>query len=180
MSGHSKWSNIKRKKEANDFKKSQEFTKVSHAISIAAREGGGDPARNPQLRLAIEKAKQVKMPKENIDRAIKKGLGALDGSTYEQVVYEGYGPGGVAFMVYAETDNKNRTVAEIKNIFGKCSAALASPGSTSYIFIDNGSEKIPTFTVQNMLESDSEQCKKLLSMLLEHEDVHKVYANFAH
>ena len=119
MSGHSKWSSIKHKKGAADAKRGKIFTKLIKEITVAARMGGGDPDGNPRLRSAIQAAKAENMPKDNIERAIKKGTGELEGTSYEEVNYEGYGPGGVALLIDCLTDNKNRTVAEIKHIFDR-------------------------------------------------------------
>ncbi len=139
MSGHSKWHNIQQKKGKADKARSNAFTKVSHAITLAARQGGGDPESNFTLRLAIDKAKEVNMPKDNIDRAIKRGTGELDdGSQIEEVLYEGFGPGGVAFIVETMTDNKNRTVSEIKNIFSKHGGSLGGPNSVRWQFERKG------------------------------------------
>src|SRR5690625_3328219 len=117
MAGHSKWSNIKRRKGAQDKKRGKIFMHHSRSIYVAAREGGGDPDTNPALRLAIEKARADNMPNDNINRAIQKGTGTLEGANYEEVTYEGYGPGGVAVIVQALTDNRNRTAAEIRHAF---------------------------------------------------------------
>src|SRR2546425_4319482 len=117
MAGHSKWKQIKRKKAVADAKRGAAFTKLIREITIAARQGGGDPAGNPRLRTAIEAAKAENMPWDNIDRAIKKGAGGLDGAQYEEVAYEGYGPGGAAILIQATTDNANRTDAEIRHLF---------------------------------------------------------------
>src|SRR4030066_2549888 len=119
MSGHSKWSQIKQKKAATDSKKGKVFSKLSKEISVAARIGGGNPERNSRLRLAMEKAREVNMPSDNIKRAIKKGTGELPGSHYEEIKYEGYGPGGVALIIETTTDNKTRTVSEIRHILPK-------------------------------------------------------------
>lgn len=138
MSGHSKWASIKHKKAATDAKRGKLFTKVIKMLTVAARNGGGDPNANPSLRLAIQKAKEANMPQDNIDRAIKKGTGELPGVTYENISYEGYGPGGVAFFVEALTDNKNRTTAEVRSIFSKCGGNLAGSGSVSWMFEKKG------------------------------------------
>lgn len=176
MSGHSKWSNIKRKKGVNDAKRSATFTKMSNLITIAAKKGGKDPDANPSLRLAIDKAKEARMPKENIDRAIARGLGnSVDGTSLEEVTYEGYGPMGVAFMIFAVTDNRNRTVAEIKTLFNKHNGSLGTPGSTSYIF--DAKTKEPTFRVSIDDESIIEQILDLESALEDHDDVQEVYSN---
>jgi YebC/PmpR family DNA-binding regulatory protein len=144
MAGHSKWSKIKRKKAGNDAARSKMFTRYIREISIAARDGGGDPAGNARLSLAIENAKSVNMPKENIERAIKKGTGELDsGNTYEEVNYEGYGPGGVAYFVETTTDNLNRTVSEIRHIFSKNGGNLGTSGSVGYLFDQKGLISIP-------------------------------------
>lgn len=138
MSGHSKWHNIQGKKGKADKARSNIFTKVSRAITMAAKQGG-DPVTNFTLRLAIDSAKEVNMPKDNIERAIKRGLGELDdGSQIEEVTYEGFGPGGVAFIVETVTDNKNRTVSEIKNIFSKHGGSLGSPNSVRWQFERRG------------------------------------------
>lgn len=138
MSGHSKWSTIKRQKGAADAKRSASFTKLAAAITIAAREGGGDPGGNIRLRLAVDKARGANMPKDNIDRAIKRGTGELGGAAIESLVYEAYAPGGVAIMIECNTDNKNRTVAEIKAILNKYNGKLAESGSVAYLFTQRG------------------------------------------
>lgn len=138
MSGHSKWASIKHKKGAADAKRGQLFTKLIKEITAAARAGGGDPAANPRLRLALSKAKEGNMPKDNIERAIKKGTGELPGVSYEEVMYEGYAPGGVAVLVEALTDNKNRTTAEVRNLFTKNGGNMAGAGSTAWIFHKKG------------------------------------------
>lgn len=138
MSGHSKWSTIKRKKGAADARRGKIFTRLIKEISVAARTGGGDQEGNPRLRTAIANAKAQNMPKENIDRAIKKGTGELEGVTYEEVSYEGYGPAGVAVMVQVLTDNKNRTVSDLRHIFSRHNGRLAANGSVSYLFSRRG------------------------------------------
>nr|WP_320010217.1 YebC/PmpR family DNA-binding transcriptional regulator [uncultured Desulfobulbus sp.] len=139
MSGHSKWSTIKRKKGANDAKRGKIFTKLIKEITIAAKMGGGDPDGNPRLRSAITAAKSENMPKDNIDRAIKKGTGDLDGAIYEEILYEGYGPGGVAVLVETMTDNKNRTVADIRHYFAKSGGNLGESGCVNWMFDKKGS-----------------------------------------
>ncbi len=134
MAGHSKWANIQHRKGAQDKKRGKLFTKLIREITIAARSGGGDMAANPRLRLAVDKAKSQSMPKDNIDRAIKRGAGALDGTDYQEIRYEGYGPGGAAVMVDCLTDNRNRTVAEVRHAFSKFGGNLGADGSVSYIF----------------------------------------------
>jgi YebC/PmpR family DNA-binding regulatory protein len=138
MSGHSKWSQIKRKKGATDAKRGQVFTKLIKEITIAARIGGGDPEGNPRLRTAIAAAKAENMPKDNIDRAIKKGTGELEGVSYDEFLYEGYGPGGAAVLIEAMTDNKNRTTAEIRHIFAKSSGNLGEAGCVAWMFQKKG------------------------------------------
>ena len=138
MSGHSKWSTIKRKKGAADAKRGAVFTQVSKDITLAAREGGGDYEMNPALRLAIKKAKAVNMPSANIDRAINKGIGNLPGVKYENYVYEGYGPGGVAIMMEVMTDNKNRTVPDIRHIMSKNGGNLGESGCVNWMFEKKG------------------------------------------
>jgi YebC/PmpR family DNA-binding regulatory protein len=143
MSGHSKWSTIKRQKGANDAKRGALFTKVAREISVAARQGGGDPDGNYRLRLAIEKARSVNMPAENIKRTIEKATGAGDGEQFEEIVYEGYGPGGVAVLVEAATDNRNRTAAEVRSIFTKTGGQLAGSGAVAWQFEPRGLITIP-------------------------------------
>ena len=138
MSGHSKWSTIKRKKGAADAKRGAAFTQVSKDITLAAREGGGDYEMNPALRLAIKKAKTVNMPSTNIERAINKGIGNLPGVKYENYVYEGYGPGGVAIMMEVMTDNKNRTVPDIRHIMSKNGGNLGESGCVNWMFEKKG------------------------------------------
>lgn len=177
MSGHSHWSTIKRGKAAADAKRSQIFSRLSRAITIAAREGGGDPSSNPNLRLAIDKAKEANMPKDNIERAINKGLGVgVGGQAFEEVIYEGYGPAGVAFLVKAITDNKNRTVAEIRNIFVRAGGSMGGAGSTAYIFGQDPEN--PTFTIEVSDPGAAVKVDKLFDELDEHDDVQEVYANY--
>jgi YebC/PmpR family DNA-binding regulatory protein len=138
MSGHSKWHSIKHKKGAADAKRGKLFTKIIREMTIAARIGGGDPDANPRLRTAVDKAKASNMPADNIKRAIQKGTGELEGSTYEDFTMEGYGPGGVALLVEGTTDNRNRTVSEIRHVFTKHGGNLGSAGSVSYLFKPRG------------------------------------------
>jgi YebC/PmpR family DNA-binding regulatory protein len=139
MAGHSKWASIKHKKKATDAKRGALFTKLTRAITVAAREGGGDPDGNPSLVLAIQKAKDASMPKDNIERAIAKGTGAdQDADAFEAIVYEGYGPGGVAVLVEALTDNRNRTSSDIRHAFSKHGGNLGEPGSVNWIFEKKG------------------------------------------
>ena len=143
MSGHSKWSTIKRKKEALDAKRGKLFTKLIKELTIAAREGGGDPAANPRLRLAVDNAKAANMPADNIDRAIKKATGELEGVTISELTYEGYGPGGVALLVEVATDNKNRTVAEVRHLFSKHGGNMGESGSVAWMFEKKGVVSLP-------------------------------------
>ena len=138
MSGHSKWASIKHKKGAADAKRGQLFTKLIKEITAAAKAGGGDPEANPRLRLAIAKAKEANMPKDNIEKAVKRGTGELPGVIYEEVLYEGYAPGGVAVLVEALTDSKNRTTAEVRNLFNRNGGNLAGAGSVAWIFQKKG------------------------------------------
>lgn len=151
MSGHSKWATIKRKKAAIDAKRGKIFTKLIKEITIAARHGGGDPTGNPRLRLAIDNAKAQNMPQDNIDRAIKKATGELEGVTYHELTYEGYGPAGVAVLVEVATDNKNRTVAEVRHLFSKNGGSLGEGGSVAWMFDRKG---IITLPKQNKSEDD--------------------------
>jgi YebC/PmpR family DNA-binding regulatory protein len=139
MSGHSKWASIKHKKAVVDARRGQQFTKLARAITVAAREGGGDPDGNPALALAVQKARDASMPKDNIERAIAKGTGeGVDAEQIETVLYEGYGPGGVALLIEAVTDNRNRTGAEVRHLLTKSSGNLGEPGSVSYLFDKQG------------------------------------------
>ena len=138
MAGHSKWANIQHRKGAQDKKRSKLFTRLIREITVAARMGGGDIAANPRLRLAVDKAKAQSMPKDNIERAIKRGSGELEGAQFEEVRYEGYGPGGTAVMVDCMTDNRNRTVAEVRHAFSKHGGNLGADGSVSYLFNHTG------------------------------------------
>lgn len=138
MSGHSKWASIKHKKAAADAKRGAAFTKVIREITAAAKDGGGNPETNARLRSAIDRAKGINMPANNIDNAIKKGTGELPGITYENVTFDAYGPSGVAMLIDGLTDNKNRTTAEIRNILNKKNGSLAGPGATSYLFSKKG------------------------------------------
>lgn len=144
MAGHSKWANIKHKKAREDAKRSKAFTKHIREITVAARDGGGDPDSNPRLALAIENAKAVNLPKDNIERAIKKGTGELDdgSANYEEVTYEGYGPGGIAYFIEATSNNLNRTVGEIRHLFTKHGGNLGTDGSVAYLFDQKGSIKV--------------------------------------
>ncbi len=134
MAGHSKWANIQHRKRAVDAKRGKIFTRINRELTVAAREGGGDPETNPRLRLAVDKANAANMPKDNIERAIKKATGDLEGVSYEEIRYEGYAQGGVAVMVECMTDNRNRTVAEVRHAFTKYGGNLGTDGSVAYLF----------------------------------------------
>jgi len=138
MAGHSKWANIRHRKGKEDAKKGKVFTKLIREITVAARSGGGDPNANPRLRTAIEEAKSNNMPKDNWERAIKKGTGELEGVTYEENTYEGYGPGGAAIIVESMTDNKNRAIAEIRHIFNKYDGNIGATGCVGWMFDRKG------------------------------------------
>jgi YebC/PmpR family DNA-binding regulatory protein len=138
MSGHSKWAGIKHKKAKVDAQRGRVFTKIIREITVAARVGGGDPGGNPRLRTAVQAAKAVNMPADNIERAIKKGTGELEGVTYEEITYEGYGPGGVAVLVEVLTDNKNRTVGEIRKLFSRHGGNLGEAGCVGFLFEKKG------------------------------------------
>ncbi len=158
MSGHSKWASIKHKKAATDSKRGQLFTKVIKELTVAARNGGGNPDANPRLRLAMSKAKEANMPKDNIEKAIKKGTGELPGVVYEEVTYEGYGTNGVAVLVDVLTDNKNRTAAELRNIFTKKGGNMAGAGSVAWQFHQKGIIIVD----KNQINED-----KLMNLILE-------------
>ncbi|GFN35942.1 YebC/PmpR family DNA-binding transcriptional regulator [Tepidimicrobium xylanilyticum] len=138
MAGHSKWNNIKHKKGKEDARRAKEFTKLGRYIMVAAREGGADPEYNPALKAAIEKARAANMPNENIERAIKKGSGEIDGQNFESIVYEGYGPGGIAVFVSCLTDNRNRTASDIRHAFDKFGGNLGQTGCVSFMFDRKG------------------------------------------
>lgn len=158
MSGHSKWSQIKHKKAHTDSKRGKAFTKIVKEITVAAKSGGGDPGGNPRLRTAIEKAKEVNMPSDNIKKAIMKGTGELPGVSYEEIIYEGYGPGGVAVLIEALTDNKNRTVSEVRHILGKNGGNMGEAGCVAWMFEKKG------YILVDKLKSDEDT---LMSIVLE-------------
>jgi YebC/PmpR family DNA-binding regulatory protein len=167
MAGHSKWSKVKRFKGAIDAKRGNLFSKLSKEISIAAKTGGGDPASNPRLRSAIAAARSQSMPNDNIERAIKRGTGeGVDAQHFDEITYEGYGPGGVALIVEAATDNKNRTAAEVRSIFTKNHGNLASSGSVSYMFHKKGQISVPVDSIEEdrlfelALEAGAEELTK--------------------
>lgn len=146
MAGHSKWANIKHKKAANDKKRGKLWSKLIREVTVAAKEGGGDITANPRLRMAVEKAQGANMPKDTIDRAIQRGAGGADGDDYEEIRYEGYGPGGTAVMVECMTDNRNRTASEVRHAFTKCGGNLGTDGSVSYLFTRRGVISFPPGT----------------------------------
>ena len=143
MSGHSHWNNIQHTKGAADAKRGRLWSKMSRAIMVAARTGGSDPVMNIRLRVNIEKARSVSMPKANIERAVKKGTGELDGANFEELTYEGFGPGGVAIIVEILTDNRNRTAGEVRKIFEKGGGNMGAPGCVAYMFERKGLFSIP-------------------------------------
>jgi len=154
MSGHSKWATIKRKKGANDAARGRLFTRLIKEITVAAKNGGGNPDGNPRLRLAIDGAKANNMPADNIKRAIQKGTGELQGVSYEEVIYEGYGPGGVAILVEAVTDNGNRTVSEMRHTFSRSNGNLGTAGSVAWMFQRKGSIVVPRSGQRKPLTED--------------------------
>ncbi len=158
MSGHSKWATTKHKKAAADAKRGKMFTKITKEITVAAKLGGGDPGGNPRLRTAVAKAKAVSMPADNIKRAIQKGTGELPGVTYEEITFEGYGPGGVAVLVESMTDNRNRTVSEIRHIFSKAGGNMGEAGCVSWMFQKKG------YLVVNRAKTEED---RLMSLVLD-------------
>jgi YebC/PmpR family DNA-binding regulatory protein len=138
MAGHSKWANIKHRKGRQDAKRGQLFAKLAKAIEVAAREGGGNPDFNPTLATAVDKAKSADMPNDNIERAIKRGTGEVEGAVYEEMYYEGYGPGGVALYVHILTDNRNRAASDVRSTFTRYNSSLGEPGSVGYLFTQKG------------------------------------------
>lgn len=184
MSGHSKWSNIKHKKGAADNRRGRIFTKLIREIMIAAKIGGGNADGNARLRLAIEKAKAQSVPRDNIDRAVKKGSGDLGGDTIEEISYEGYGPGGVAILIDCTTDNKTRTVAELRNIFSKKGGHLGESGSVAWMFDRKGVMRIAPGTIteedlfEKALDAGADDIKNEddeLVVLTSYEDFHRVH-----
>src|SRR3990172_3962776 len=206
MSGHSKWATTKHKKAATDAKRGKIFTKITKEITVAARLGGGDPDGNPRLRTAVAKAKGVSMPADNIKRAIQKGTGELPGVSYEEIIYEGYGPGGVAVIIEVMTDNRNRTVSEIRNIFSKAGGNMGEAGCVAWMFHKKGyfvvvrskadEEKLMSLaldagvplevaeitmipqTYVNLDGKEAQQMLRLVETLEDNDDVQNVYANF--
>ena len=178
MSGHSKWNNIKNKKGAQDAKRGKIFAQLSKQIRIAVRTGGGGDANaNPSLRLAVDKARASNMPNENIQRAIDRGLGIGKGGKIEEILYEGYGPAGVGFLVIAQTDNKMRTGAEVRSAFDKNGGSLGGPGSAMYLFERSGDEYVVTIPLPFSSENDKKAVEKIEEALLEIDDVEAIYHN---
>jgi len=179
MSGHSKWSTIKHKKEAEDKKRGKIFSAIAREIAVAVKEGGsGDPGQNPRLRMLMDKARAANMSKDNVKRAIDRGLGRGGGGSIVEVMYEGYGSGGVGVIVMCETDNKRRTGAEIRNLFEKNDGSLGAPGSTAYLFDIGGGEmkvKVP-ISVEG---KQKEKVERFLELLEQHDDVVKVLSNLS-
>jgi len=175
MSGHSKWSQIKHQKGAADAKKSQMFSKLARVISVAARKGE-KPEANAELRAAVEKAKSINMPNENIERAIKRGSGKGEGAELENVRYEAYGPGGSAIIIEAITDSKNRTLAEIKHLLSLHGAKLGEQGSALWAFNNKNGKFEPKTTIE-LSETDAQLLDKLLEALDDHDDVQEVFTN---
>lgn len=159
MAGHSKWANIKHKKAAEDAKKGKVFTRLAREIAVVAREGGGDPAMNPRLRLLLDKARHENLPNENVTRAIKKGLGELEGAQDEQIFYEGYGPHGVAVIIEALSNNRNRTVADVRHVFSKFGCSLGENGTVGWMF---GQKSV--LGIENCAKSED----ALLELFLDH------------
>ncbi len=174
MSGHSKWSTIKHKKALTDAKKSKVFSKISSLISIAARKGG-DPDKNPTLRTAIENAREVNLPKDNVERAIKRGTGEVAGAQLEEVTYGAFGPGGVAILISAVTDNKNRTLAEIKKVLNENGAKFAEMNSIQWMFRREGTDWIPNQPMKIENPSIKQQLLALYEALDDQQDVTEIY-----
>lgn len=178
MSGHSKWSTIKHKKALTDAKRSKVFSKVASVITIAARTGS-NPAKNPTLRTAIEKAREVNMPKENIDRAIKRGTGEIAGANLEEVTYGAFGSGGVAILITAITDNKNRTLSEIKQILSEHNAKFTESSSIQWMFRRSGADWVPNSPIEIEDENIKKQLEALYEALDEQNDTNEIYSNEA-
>ena len=176
MSGHSKWSKVKHKKILTDAKKGKIFSKLARLITVAARAKGGDPEINPQLRIAVEKAKQANMSSENIERAIQRGAGKDKAEILEEILYEVYGPSGAAILINVITDNKNRTLSEIKHILNTYGGKIAEPGSVMWAFEKQGNDYVAKYPMQTT-EKDKPVLKNLLNALDEQDDVQEVYTN---
>lgn len=176
MAGHSKWAQVKHKKALSDAKRSQIFSKVAALISVAAREGG-DPNQNPKLRDAIEKARSFNMPQENIERALGRGTGAIPGALLEEMYYGAYGPGGVAIIIKTITENKNRTLAELRHVFKDHGAKLTDLASVRWLFRQQGADFIPKNTVPIENPETRAQLEALFEALDEGNDVEEIYSN---
>ena len=176
MSGHSKWSTIKHKKAATDAKRAKIFTKAARVITIAARGGGGDPEANPSLRKAISEARAVNMPNDNIERAIARGIGVGEGATLEELTIEAYGPEGAAILIEAITDNRNRTISQVKRILSQHNAKFAEKGSVMWAFRRQGDEMVAKTTLSISAEG-MEKLRALFEALDEHDDVQTIYTN---
>lgn len=176
MSGHSRWSKVKHQKKLTDAHKGKVFSKMAKMIAVAARKGD-NPEMNPVLRLAIEQAKSVNMPNDNIERAIKRGTGEDKAGQLEEVTYEAYGPNGTPLIIEAITDNKNRTLAEIKHILNNFNSKLSESGSVKYLFDKKGGDWVPKYSTEITDEKLKEQLTKLFEALDEHEDVKEIYSN---
>lgn len=176
MSGHSKWSQIKHKKAQTDAKKGKVFSKIARMITLAVREKGGDSNTNPRLRLAIEKAKEINMPKDNVKRAIERGSGQSQ-EKFEEVLYEAYGPEGVGVLIEGITDNKNRTLGEIKRILSQHNSKIADPGSVLWMFDKKEGQWAPKYNTDLNKEKDKKSFEELLEALSEQDDVQEVYSN---
>lgn len=176
MAGHSKWAQIKRKKAVTDARRGKLWTKILKEVTVAARIGGGDPSGNPRLRTAIQEAKNSNVPNDNIDRAVKRGSGDLDGVSYEEISYEGYGPGGSAFLVEAVTDNRNRTVAEVRHLLSKHGGNLGESGSVAWMFAKRG-----YIALDKTKLADEEVMELALELEVEDvasdEDVHELFTS---
>jgi YebC/PmpR family DNA-binding regulatory protein len=176
MSGHSKWSTIKHKKALTDAKKSKVFSKISSLISIAARKGG-DPEKNPSLRAAIDKAHEVNLPKENVERAIKRGTGEIGGASLEEAAYGAFGPGGAAILITVITDNKNRTLAEIKKILQEHNAKFVELNSIQWMFRREGADWVPNQPMKIEDEKTKKELEVLYETLDDQQDVNEIYDN---
>ena len=176
MSGHSHWASIKHKKQFTDARKGKIFSKMAKMIAVAARKGG-DPEMNPALRLAIERARSANMPNDNIERAIKRGTGEDKAGRLEEITYEAYGPNGTPLIIETITDNKNRTLAEIRHVLSNFGSKLAEAGSVKYLFDKKGEDWIPKYSTEITDEKLKEQLEKLFDALDEHDDVKEIYSN---
>ena len=177
MAGHSKWNNIKRRKGAADEKRGKLFTKIGREISVAVKQGGPNPDSNSKLRDVIAKAKANNMPNDSISRSIQKAAGA-DGASYEEIVYEGYGPSGVAVIVETLTDNRNRTASDVRLYFDKFGGNLGQPGCVKFMFTSENDEYVPIAMVKLTDENDIRNMEKLLDHLEDNDDVQEVYHNW--